>query len=179
MIDSEILAASQRQSELEAAKAAFFASGGQAVVVDSFRLAPRPLRKDVSVERSQRIAPRRKPDQAIDAAAKRRAHVERIRQLAATMCYREAIAETGMSHSALYLAARDGDFKFQPDPTVKLFGGVKDHNPERDGKLCERFAALRDAGLSRKKACKHIGVSPGVLSRLIAQYDFSYPAHTA
>lgn len=179
MIDSEILAATKRQSDLEAAKAAFYASGGQPVVLDSFRFAPRPLRKDVSVEKSQRIAPRRKPDQAIDAAAQRRAHVERIRQLAATMCYREAIAETGMSHSALYRASQEGDFRFQPDPTVKLFGGVKDHNPERDGKLCERFAALRDAGVSRKKACKHIGVSPGVLSRLVSQYDFSYPAHTA
>jgi predicted DNA-binding transcriptional regulator AlpA len=174
--DNLILAANQRQSQLEAAKAAFFASGRQLVLLDPPRFEPRPIRKDVVSTKPQRVKRRRIAEKSIDIAAQRREHVEKIRQVAMTMCYREAIEATGLSHSALYRASVEGDFKFQLDPNFGRFGGVKDRNPERDGKLCERLAAFRDAGLTRRQACKQMGISACVLYRLMEQYGFVYPA---
>ena len=175
MTDNFILAANQRQYQLEAAKAAFFASGGQSILLDSPRYEPPPLRKDVVPAKAQQVKRRRISDKSIDIAAKRREHVEKIRQVAKTMCYREAIAATGLSHSALYRASVEGDFKFQPDPNFVRFGGVNDSNSERDGNLCERLAAFRDAGITRRQACKQMSISACVLYRLIRQYDFVYP----
>ncbi|AAY93054.1 hypothetical protein D3X12_24290 [Pseudomonas protegens] len=45
-----ILVGAERQAELEAAKAAFFASGGQAIDLGTYRAAPPPAR-------SSRVAP--------------------------------------------------------------------------------------------------------------------------
>jgi len=42
MTDNQIIAGAQRQAELEAAKAAFFASGGRVVEVQGFNYKPRP-----------------------------------------------------------------------------------------------------------------------------------------
>ena len=45
MIDNQVLISAHRQAQLEAAKAAFFSSGGQVQQVEGFEFKPPPLRK--------------------------------------------------------------------------------------------------------------------------------------
>ncbi|MFV7440783.1 hypothetical protein [Pseudomonas vlassakiae] len=64
MIDNYILAGAERQAELEAAKAAFFASGGQAVVLGSYQAAPLPTRTDWVDPETVLVRKRRQPSQS-------------------------------------------------------------------------------------------------------------------
>lgn len=46
---------------------------------------------------------------------------------------------------------------------------------EEDLKLVERIKAMRDLGITRKQACKHMQISSTLMTRLIVDYRIDYP----
>ena len=164
MTNNYILVRSDRQAELEAAKAAFFMSGKKVEVLES-KFEPRRPRKDLDSLQGKSAArppPKRTYE---DQFAQRKAYVDTIRELAKTMTIDQAMAATGKSESAMRRAAQEGDFTFKS----------KHADLDRDMKMIERLTALRDAGISRFSGCKQVEISDTLLRRLEMQYDFSYP----
>ena len=164
MTNNYILVRSDRQAELEAAKAAFFMSGKKIEVLES-KFEPRRPRKDLDSLQSKSAArppPKRTYE---DQFAQRKAYVDTIRKLAKTITIEQAMAATGKSESAMRRAAQEGDFTFKS----------KHADLDRDMKMIERMTALRDAGISRFSGCKQVEISDTLLRRLEMQYDFSYP----
>lgn len=165
MSNNFILVCSQRQAELEAAKAAFFMSGNKIQVLEPFKFKPRDPRKDIDSPLSK-SGPRGKFKRTSESHFIRRlAYVDTIRELAKTMTIDQAMAATGKSESAMRRAAHEGGFTFKSKVVDR----------ERDLKLIERLAALRDAGVSRIAACRKVGISDTLLNRLVLDYDFSFP----
>jgi hypothetical protein len=100
--------------DLEAAKAAFFASGGQLVVLEGFTYRPLPERKHPKPKHK-----RAKPTdhKAVSQHKSRaRARAEKVAELAKTMTCGEVAKLLGETKSALWgVAAREG-FKFASPP---------------------------------------------------------------
>ncbi|MEE5060490.1 hypothetical protein V2J93_17005 [Pseudomonas alliivorans] len=46
---------------------------------------------------------------------------------------------------------------------------------EEDLKLVARIKAMRDLGITRKQACKHMQISSTLMTRLIVDYSIDYP----
>ncbi len=46
---------------------------------------------------------------------------------------------------------------------------------EEDLKLVARIKAMRDLGVTRKQACKHMQISSTLMTRLIVDYSIDYP----
>lgn len=165
MTNNYILVRSERQEELEAAKAAFFMSGNSIEVLEPFKFKPRDPRKDIDSPLSK-SGPRGKHKRTSESHfVQRKAYVDTIRELAKTMTIDQAMTATGKSESAMRRAAQEGDFTFKS----------KHADLDRDMKLIERLTALRDAGISRFSGCKQVEISDTLLRRLEMQYDFSYP----
>lgn len=165
MSNNFILVCSERQAELEAAKAAFFMSGNKVQVLESFRFQPRRPRKDLDSPHGKRAA-RPQPKRTYeDHFAERKAYVDNIRELAKTMTIDQAMAATGKSESAMRRASHEGGFTFKSKVVDR----------ERDLKLIERLSALRDAGVSRIAACRKVGISDTLLNRLVLDYNFNFP----
>lgn len=61
MIDNQILASAERQAQLEAAKAAFFNSGGQITRAGGFPLKPLPPARSDKIDPDTLLKRRRKP----------------------------------------------------------------------------------------------------------------------
>ncbi|MEN5258670.1 hypothetical protein [Pseudomonas protegens] len=165
MTNNFILVRSERQAELEAAKAAFFMSGNKIEVLESFKFKPRDPRKDIDGP-VRKLGPRGKFKRTSESHFTRRlAYIDTIRELAKNMTIDEAMATTGKSESAMRRAVHEGGFMFKS----------KIVDRERDLKLIERLSALRDAGLSRIAACRKAGISDSLLHRLELTYEFSFP----
>ncbi|MCY7264339.1 hypothetical protein [Pseudomonas protegens] len=165
MTNNYILVRSERQEELEAAKAAFFMSGNSIEVLEPFKFKPRRPRKDLGGQHGKHAA-RPQPKRTYeDHFAQRKAYVDTIRELAKTMTIDQAMAATGKSESAMRRASHEGGFTFKSKVVDR----------ERDLKLIERLAALRDAGVSRIAACRKVGISDTLLNRLVLDYDFNFP----
>ncbi|MDD1149780.1 hypothetical protein M5G25_15910 [Pseudomonas sp. TNT2022 ID357] len=165
MSNNFILICSERQAELEAAKAAFFMSGNKVQVLEPFKLKPRGPRKDLGRLPSKR-GTRGKLKRTSDSHFIRRiTYIATIRELAKTMTIDQAMAATGKSESAMRRASHEGGFTFKSKVVDR----------ERDLKLIERLTALRDAGVSRIAACRKVGISDTLLNRLVLDYDFNFP----
>ena len=166
--------------DLEAAKAAFFASGGTIVVLEGFHYQPIPARRcpDPSPLSHDSIAP------AVD---QRQARLDELRELSRTMTYEESQAATGLSKAALFRASRDGNFVFRR--AKRKAAGVCAREVERqiqrnlkrieELKLVERIRALRDQGLSRAQAAKEVGLSFGGLGLVIERNAINFPKKLA
>ena len=61
MIDNQILASAERQAQLEAAKAAFFNSGGQITRASRFPFKPLPPSRSEKIDPDTVLKRRRKP----------------------------------------------------------------------------------------------------------------------
>ena len=164
MSNNFILVCSERQAELEAAKAAFFMSGKKVEVLES-KFEPRRPRKDLGGQHGKRANRPQLKRTYEGQFAQRKAYVDTIRELAKTMTIDQAMAATGKSESAMRRAAHEGGFTFKS----------KIVDRERDLKLIERLSALRDAGVSRIAACRKVGISDTLLNRLVLDYDFNFP----
>lgn len=165
MTNNYILVRSERQEELEAAKAAFFMSGNKIEVLEPFKFKPRDPRKDIDGPLSKQGSRGNLKRTSESHFTRRLAYVDTIRELAKTMTIDEAMAATGKSESAMRRAAHEGGFMFKS----------KIVDRERDLKLIERLTALRDDGLSRIAACRKVGISDSLLHRLELTYEFSFP----
>lgn len=107
--------------------------------------------------------------------AERKALEDRIRALADTMTYQEAVEATGYSKGVLYRISRAGGFHFR-----RKSYETKNHrayiDPVADARLCERMIALRDAGISRHRAAKQMQVAGTVILRLMRDYGIDFPS---
>ncbi|UZS74309.1 hypothetical protein OQB66_08380 [Pseudomonas syringae] len=52
---------------------------------------------------------------------------------------------------------------------------AKKPTTEEDLKLVARIRAMRDLGITRKQACKHMQISSTLMTRLILDYGIDYP----
>lgn len=156
--------------DLEAAQAAFFASGGQIIVLEGFQYVPHRPHRDI--EKVQAVTP--KPE-----CPKKKRRLEQLsylRGLAKTMTYSQARAHTGMSQSALYQASRDGGFSFQVEPRSERAPTTRTYtDPAVDRALAQQIAALRDEGLNRSQAKARLGISDRKFCRLIHLFSVDYP----
>ncbi|WP_447810967.1 hypothetical protein [Pseudomonas putida] len=90
--------------DLEAAKAAFFASGGQLVVLEGFTYRPLPERKHPAPSpKKRRGLP---PVQSGTRQEKARAKAQMVAELAATMTCREASQALGVPQATLWDLAK-------------------------------------------------------------------------
>lgn len=156
--------------DLEAAQAAFFASGGSIIVLDGFQYAPHRPHRDLEQVRATQPKP---PSQK---ALKRQKQLAELRVMAKTMTYAQAMERTGLAQTTLYRAAQDGGFAFQPDP--RRFRGEKNRayaDPAEDKALAAKIAELRDAGLNRAQAKTKLGISDRKFCRVIHLFGVEYP----
>ena len=168
MIDNQILVGAQRQAQLEAAKAAFFASGGQAEKLDGPTFKPLPFRRHPE--------PKPKIQKAAKETARQQRNTERvalIAEMAKTMTCREVSKELGIPQNTLWTMSQRCDFKFAPG----IQGGrITPYNDAaEDAKLAERITALRDAGLNRHQVEKQIAICNRTLLRIIKAFDIDFP----
>jgi hypothetical protein len=165
MFDNQILISTRQQSKLEAAKAAFFKSGGQIQQVEGFEFKPKPPRNHP--------APGEKKPRGIH---RRGARLERskeraviIAEMANTMTCREVSVAIGLAQTTLWSISQREEFKFVPDTM-----GKPNYRSD-DAKLIERITALRDVGLTRHQVEKQLGIGSGTLRRIIDDYDIEFP----
>ena len=168
MTDNQIIAGAQRQAELEAAKAAFFASGGRVVEIAGFTYKPLPFRKHP--ESTCRI-PKGVQQGARQQRSKERAVV--IAEMAQTMTCREVSKALGIPQNTLWTMSQREGFTFVAGCQGRRKTPYTDE--AADAKLAERIIALRDVGLSRHQVEKHIGISNSVLVRIITAYQIDFP----
>ncbi|TCT82904.1 hypothetical protein [Pseudomonas sp. LP_4_YM] len=157
--------------DLEAAKAAFFASGGQLVVLEGFTYQPLPQRKHPEPCRKKRKGP--PPIQNGTRQEVAMARADMVAKMAESMTCREASLELKVSQSSLWDMAKRYGFKF-----VQGNRGKHTETPEaedRDAKLAERIQALRDAGLSRYAAALKLEIGHAKLKRLTEKFDIDFP----
>lgn len=156
--------------DLEAAKAAFFSSGGRIIELDGFQYVPHRPHRDIEQVRAAQ------PKPLNPKAIKRQKQLAELRELAKTMTYAQAMEITGLAQTTLYRAAQEGAFAFQPDP--RRFHGEKQRvyaDPAADRELVSRIAELRDADLNRHEAKIRLGISDRKFCRIIHLFSVDYP----
>ncbi|APE99640.1 hypothetical protein [Pseudomonas putida] len=157
--------------DLEAAKAAFFASGGQLIVLEGFTYRPLPQRKHPEPAPKKRRGP--PPVQHGTRQEKARARADMVAKMAEIMTCREAAQELKVSQSSLWDMAKRYGFAFAPGNR-----GKHTETPdmeERDARLAERIQALRDAGLSRNNASMKLEIGHSTMSRIIKKFSIDFP----
>lgn len=159
--------------DLEAAKAAFFSSGGQLVVLEGFTYQPFRQRKHPEPQ-PKRSSPRH--EKALNkqkAVARDRA--AKVAELAKTMSCGEVAALLGTTKGAMWgIAAREGFKFFSPPKKVKPEKAVIDQ-AEADRRIADQIIALRDTGASRCRVTAQLGIGGRKLQRIIAAFDIDFP----
>lgn len=172
MTDNQILAGAERQAGLEAAKAAFFASGGSIAVIAGCTFSLPPLRSHPQppINRSLPVKPEQKPKSASSALVQRN---DRIAELAETMTCNEAAEAMGISSKSIRdIACRLG-IKFVPAPT-----GRAPRPKSEFTAIAERVEAMSKIGVSRTMAAKHLGISHQSLSRIVDEFGIDFPSRS-
>lgn len=173
-----IFDSAERQSEIEAAKVAFIASGGQIEELASREVAL-PFRSErvepETVLVRKRETRQQKPEQGdlamIAKRAAKDAQVSLVRELATVMTLVQVQQETGLTTYALRNMARHNGFRFVNPCSVP--------DPVEDAANVMRIKAARDRGLSRNAARQELRMSSSHMHRLIESYAIDYPVHPA
>ncbi|WP_110949190.1 hypothetical protein [Pseudomonas bohemica] len=200
MISLNLSTVQERQVEsgrLAAAMADFLRRGGQVSELPGPRSAPRPYRyrtapapvespdrKPVPARRSKketvqrlRIVPDIEEAQAKTVKTAPLVDPDQIRDMAKIMTQGEVAKATGVSRKKLYTLAKAHGFEFQESATNPAENLVHNtSNVIEDAKNVVRIKALRDIGVSRNQAAKHMGISTCYLRRLIRDYAIDFPA---
>lgn len=173
MTDNYILAGAERQAQLEAAKAAFFASGGSVAVIAGCSFAHPPMRfhPQPSVKPKQLDKAEPKPRSNQSAIVQRN---DRIAELAETMTCNEAAEAMGITPKSIRdIACRLG-IKFVPAPT-----GRAPRPKSEFTAMADRVEAMSKIGVSRTMAAKHLGISHQSLSRIVEEFGIDFPSRRA
>ena len=159
--------------DLEAAKAAFFASGGQLVVLEGFQYVPLRQRKHPEPKPKRTKPARQEPGGERKHRAKARA--AQIAELAKTMTCGEVAKLLGETKTALWgVAARSG-FRFFSPPKPARPEKVKAEPSPEDRELADKIIALRDAGKSRCRTIAELGIGNCRLVRILDLFDIDFP----
>lgn len=159
--------------DLEAAKAAFFASGGQLVVLEGFTYRPLPQRRHPKPKKKPARAPVQKAPS--DHASRVRARIDRITELAKTMTCAEAAKFLGETKGALWAVASREGFRFfspaKPARPAKTNPGPS----QEDRDMAIKIIALRDAGKSRCRVTVELGIGNCRLVRILETFGIEFP----
>ncbi|WP_323615307.1 hypothetical protein [Pseudomonas putida] len=157
--------------DLEAAKAAFFASGGQLVVLEGFTYRPLPQRKHPDPKPRKKV----KIEQSAQGAKKERAQAraDEVAEMAKTMTCREAAEILKVAPDMLWSMAKRYGFSFVPAAKGRVI--VKEYDEEKDAKLAERIKAMRDIGVSRNQAILHLQIGHTTMNRIIKKFGIEFP----
>lgn len=159
--------------DLEAATAAFFAAGGQLVVLEGFTYRPLPQRRHPEPKPKREKPVKQEPDSERKSRAK--ARTEQIAELAKTMSCGEVSKLLGETKTALWGVAARGGFRFFSPPRPARPAKVKAEPSQEDRDLAEKIIALRDAGKSRCRATAELGIGNCRLVRIIEAFDIDFP----
>jgi hypothetical protein len=106
--------------------------------------------------------------------------IDRVRSLAQTMTYAQAVECTGMSRRALQKIAVENDFKFKsalPNSRQSYLRGAA--NEAKHAKDAERIKAFKEIGLSRNQAAAQLGVTFRTFNLLLDKFAIDYPKRKA
>ncbi|MBA6091614.1 transposase family protein [Pseudomonas monteilii] len=154
--------------DLEAAKAAFFASGGQIIVLDGFQYVPFRPRKHPDPK--PKVKPEPSKREAQQESAQTRADM--IAELARTMTCSEVAKMLEVSPDSLYGMAKRHGFSFVMAPKGRVIEKVYDE--EMDASLAERITALRDIGASKNQAIKHLAIGHSTMARIVKKFGIEF-----
>ncbi|MCU1758758.1 hypothetical protein NTD84_03355 [Pseudomonas sp. 14P_8.1_Bac3] len=185
-----------QRHELALLQEAFLNKGGTIEVLQGPSFVPPPVRHEpprkISPVRAKapEPAPRkldkitlRELEREERAAARARERIEmvaRIRKLAETMTYSQAVEATGFCLRTLQKIAVDAGFKFQPAAN-NTSHNLKRHIPDeaKDANDAERIKAFMEIGLSRHQAMQQAGVGFKTFVRILDKFDINYPKRRA
>lgn len=159
--------------DLEAAKAAFFASGGQLVVLEGFTYRPLPARRHPEPKPKRAKPPAQTSEHPQQSRAKARA--AQIAELAKTMTCGEVAKLLGETKTALRGVATRGGFRFYRPPKPAKPVKAKNDQAESDRSLADRIIALRDSGMSRCRVTAELGIGNRKLERIISAFEIDFP----
>ncbi|MDN4497933.1 hypothetical protein QYE73_11680 [Pseudomonas mosselii] len=159
--------------DLEAAKAAFFASGGQLVVLEGFQYVPFRQRKHPE-PKPKRVKPV-KQEPGGERKSRAKARTEQISELAKTMTCGEVAKLLGETKTAMWGVAARGGFRFFSPPKPARPEKVKVEPSQEDRELAEKIIALRDAGKSRCRTTVELGIGNCRLVRILEAFDIDFP----
>lgn len=155
--------------DLEAAQAAFLSSGGQIIVLEGFQYVPFRPRKHP--EPKPKAKPVLSTRQAQQEGAQSRADM--IAELAKTMTCRQVAQKLEVSPDSLYSMAKRYGFSFVMAP--RFSPTETKYDDQADAKLAERIIALRDVGVSKHQAIKHLAIGHSTMSRIIKKFGIEFP----
>lgn len=166
--------------DLEAAQAAFFASGGQLVVLEGFNYRPLPPRKDPEVQPVPAAAKKAAPSPRKE---KMKARSDQVAEMAKTMTCQQVHEATGISKQALFRASREGNFVFRRAERKKSANSKRDaqrqiqRNLKRieELKVVQKICALRDTGLHRAQVAEQLDLNYGTLVNIIERNGIDFP----
>ncbi|PIK75009.1 hypothetical protein [Pseudomonas sp. 382] len=157
--------------DLEAAKAAFFSSGGRIIVLDGYQYVPLPQRKHPDPKPRAKV----KLEQSSQGTRQERAQAlaEKVAEMAKTMTCREAAEILKVAPDMLWSMAKRYGFSFVPAAKGRVI--VKEYDDDKDAKLAERIKAMRDIGVSRNQAILHLQIGHTTMSRIIKKFGIEFP----
>lgn len=146
------------RSNLEAAQAAFFASGGQIEPLESFEFKPLP----------PRIEPRLTQEEI-----ELRQMADQIRTLSETMTKTEMAKHMGISQDRISKVCKLSGISLRNGAGRNP--GSRHVKPGEDKALVERINALAQIGLSKLKVRNQIGIGWHRMDRLVNTYRIAFP----
>ncbi|MDR6163524.1 hypothetical protein [Pseudomonas fluorescens] len=117
------------------------------------------------MEREERVAQRAKDKERL---------VDRIRKLAETMTYAQAVEQTGMSRRTLQRIAAEERIQFVPAPNGSNPRKARITDAQAE-KYAERIRSFKEVGLTRNQATNQLGVTFRTFNALLDRFGIDYP----
>lgn len=117
------------------------------------------------IEREERIEQRARDKERL---------VDRIRKLAETMTYAQAVEKTGMSRRTLQRIAAEERIQFVPAPNGSNPRKARISDAQAE-KYAERIRSFKEVGLTRNQAMNQLGVTFRTFNALLDRFGIDYP----
>ncbi|HGM4963153.1 TPA: hypothetical protein ACKP0L_001431 [Pseudomonas putida] len=159
--------------DLEAAKAAFFSSGGRIIVLEGFQYVP--FRQRHHPEPKPKRAKPVKQERGGERKSRAKARTAQVEELAKTMTCGEVAKLLCETKTALWGVAARGGFRFFSPPKPARPEKVKAEPSQEDRDLADKIIALRDSGMSRWGVTLELGIGNCRFARILAAFDIDFP----
>ena len=159
--------------DLEAAKAAFFSSGGRIIVLEGFQYVPFRQRHHPE-PKPKRVKPV-KQERGGERKSRAKARTAQVEELAKTMTCGEVAKLLGETKTALWGVAARGGFRFFSPPKPARPAKAKAEPSQEDRDLADKIIALRDSGMSRWGVTLELGIGNCRFARILATFDIDFP----
>ncbi|MGE8169077.1 hypothetical protein ACQKO7_12835 [Pseudomonas putida] len=159
--------------DLEAAKAAFFSSGGRIIVLEGFQYVP--FRQRHHPEPKPKRVKSVKQERGGERKSRAKARTAQVEELAKAMTCGEVAKLLGETKTALWGVAARGGFRFFSPPKSGRSAKVKAEPSQEDCDLADKIIALRDIGKSRWSVTLELGIGNCRFTRILAEFDIDFP----